>query len=110
MPANGGIIGVGKIQKQRTTSPTYNGFYIPIENIADSQESGVASFNYFTIKVDNTDMMSSDVRLIDEDGLPNSYGRVEVRKGGIWGYVTKMTDASKSEVCNYLYKNNEEKA
>jgi hypothetical protein len=28
-----------------------------------------------------------DFRIIDERGNPNYYGRLEVRKQGIWGYV-----------------------
>lgn len=51
----------------------------------------VNSFNYYTIKVDNPDMQVDDVRFIDENGLSNFYGRVEIRKSGRWGYVKEIS-------------------
>lgn len=67
-------------------------------------------WSFTTIKINNPDMAKSDIRILDEEGLPNFQGRVEFRVGGKWGSVgNEGTNSSFGKlVCRALnYKDGE---
>jgi len=81
MPWHGGVIGVGiqsgleKYSKGRIISGL------------QAKAFGPSAKSFYTIKVDNIDMARENIRVVDQDGLIASQGRLEVRSQGVWGSV-----------------------
>jgi len=73
MPFHGGVVGVGITPGLNTYSAgrTISG----LRAVA----FGASSKSFYTMKIDNVDMARSNIRIVNDDGLISSYGRVEVR-------------------------------
>ena len=54
-------------------------FGVTVKNYESAKKS------FITMKVDNIDMIDSELRIVDYKGGLSSFGRVEMRVKGIWG-------------------------
>ncbi len=83
MPIFGGIIGLtiihGATKYSKLESP-----YMGIE----VKEHAVSKKSFITHRIDNIDMMDSDIRIIDADGKTSSRGRLEFRQNAVWGTIS----------------------
>jgi len=57
-------------------------FGISVKNYESAKKS------FITMKVDNIDMIDSELRIVDYKGYLTSFGRVEMRVKGIWGSLS----------------------
>jgi hypothetical protein len=73
-------------------------------------QGGASSWSFTTIRVNNPDFSKSDVRILNDEGVPSYEGRVEFRVSGSWGTVSNegTTAAFARQVCVILnYKDGE---
>jgi len=62
------------------------GKYPKVHNIAVN-EGNQEPWAFHTIKINNPDMAKSDIRILNDEGIPDFIGRVEFRVSGKWGSV-----------------------
>jgi hypothetical protein len=65
---------------------------------------GVSKKSYSITKVDNIDMVSKDVRILDSDGKSSPKGRLEMRNDGVWGTVCAkdLDDSAAKKICKEI--------
>lgn len=54
----------------------------------DVTQGGESSWSFTTVRVNNPDFSKSDVRILNDEGVPHWEGRVEFRVSGKWGTVS----------------------
>lgn len=81
LPKSGGLVGVIRIAGQDTYDERPVSYGITIS------QGNASTWSYTTVKVNNPDMSKSDIRILDDSGIPASTGRVEFRVTGKWGTV-----------------------
>jgi hypothetical protein len=98
IPKSGGLLGVIRLSGQKRYDERPQSYGI---EIAQGNES---SWSFTTVKVNNPDFSKSDVRILDDTGVPSFEGRVEFRVGGKWGSVSNdgTSGAFARMVCRVL--------
>lgn len=98
LPKSGGLVGIVRLSGQEKYEECKKSYGMVIS------QGSKSSWSFTTIKVNNPDFSKSDVRILDEDGIPSFEGRVEFRVGGKWGTVSNegTSQAFARQVCRVL--------
>jgi hypothetical protein len=86
MPVHGGVISISKYNG----ATGYDGARFLVHGISVKKGQletvdNVGIFSYSVSKVDNVDLMTQNVRILNYKGEPDNRGRVEMRLNGEWG-------------------------
>jgi len=101
MPFHGGVIGVNvlsglsKYQEGPEPSATME---LPVRPFGNSMKS------FTTFRIDNIDLVASDIRIVNGQGQLDSHGRLEFRNNGLWGSACGegMNNYAARTICRML--------
>ena len=82
IPRSGGLMGVIRSPGQESYEA-----YVKTNGIVITK-GGKSDWSFSTLRIESPDMAKSDIRILDDQGLPSWFGRVEFRVGGKWGTVS----------------------
>lgn len=99
LPFYGGLI---TVNINKGLNSYYSGEKIIYNIRVDSFNESKRSFT--VSKVDNSDMITQDIRIMSYDGKPTYKGRLEIRKNGEWGTICNlgMDQSAAKVVCKQM--------